>query len=152
MIGFVFLLCLLFRWGILHRVLLVVGWCSVLHSSGFICVSSHYLVLPRVRSEKVMTTHSSTLAWKIPWREVPGRLQSMGSLRVGHDWATELNWTELCWTFVCLFVCLFSLWWAMLSEMVIPSATGGWMTLGLVFKWFPLCEFYLILPRVSSLV
>ena len=31
-----------------------------------------------------MTTHSSTLAWKIPWAEEPGRLQSMGSLRVGH--------------------------------------------------------------------
>ena len=35
--------------------------------------------------EKEMTTHSSTLAWKIPWTEEPGRLQSMGSLRVGHD-------------------------------------------------------------------
>ena len=32
-----------------------------------------------------MVTHSSTLAWKIPWTEEPGRLQSMGSLRVGHD-------------------------------------------------------------------
>ena len=32
-----------------------------------------------------MATHSSTLAWKIPWTEEPGRLQSMGSLRVGHD-------------------------------------------------------------------
>ena len=37
------------------------------------------------------TTHSSTLAWKIPWMEKPGRLQSMGSLRVGHDWATSLS-------------------------------------------------------------
>ena len=36
-------------------------------------------------SEKAMATHSSTLAWKIPWMEEPGRLQSMGSLRVGHD-------------------------------------------------------------------
>ena len=35
--------------------------------------------------EKAMTPHSSTLAWKIPWKEEPGRLQSMGSLRVGHD-------------------------------------------------------------------
>ena len=34
--------------------------------------------------------HSSTLAWQIPWAEDPGRLQSMGSLRVGHDWATSL--------------------------------------------------------------
>ena len=47
--------------------------------------SSHMLV------EKAVTTHSSTLAWKIPWTEEPGRLQSMGSLRVGHDWATSLS-------------------------------------------------------------
>ena len=40
-------------------------------------------------SEKAMAPHSSTLAWKIPWTEQPGRLQSMGSLRVGHDWATS---------------------------------------------------------------
>ena len=44
--------------------------------------------------EKEMATHSSTLTWKIPWMEGPGRLQSMGSQRVGHDWATSLhfNW------------------------------------------------------------
>ena len=42
-------------------------------------------------SEKAMVPHSSTLAWKIPWAEEPGRLQSMGSLRVGHDWATSLS-------------------------------------------------------------
>ena len=35
--------------------------------------------------EKEMAPHSSTLAWKIPWTEEPGRLQSMGSQRVGHD-------------------------------------------------------------------
>ena len=38
-----------------------------------------------------MAPHSNTLAWKIPWTEEPGRLQSMGSLRVGHDWATSLS-------------------------------------------------------------
>ena len=41
--------------------------------------------------EKAMTPHSSTLAWKIPWMEKPDRLQSMGSLRVGHDWAASLS-------------------------------------------------------------
>ena len=41
-------------------------------------------------SEKAMAPHSSTLAWKIPWMEEPGGLQSMWSLRVGHDWATSL--------------------------------------------------------------
>ena len=38
-----------------------------------------------------MAPHSSTLAWKIPWTEEPGGLQSMGSRRVGHDWATSLS-------------------------------------------------------------
>ena len=38
-----------------------------------------------------MAPHSSTLAWRIPWTEEPGRLQSMGSLRVGQDWATSLS-------------------------------------------------------------
>ena len=39
----------------------------------------------------MMAIHSSTLAWKIPWMEKPGRLQTMGSLRVRHDWATSLS-------------------------------------------------------------
>ena len=42
-------------------------------------------------SEKAMATHSSTLAWKIPWTEEPGRPQSMRSWRVRHDWATSLS-------------------------------------------------------------
>ena len=41
--------------------------------------------------EKAMAPHSSTLAWKIPWMEEPGRLQSLGSRRVGHDCATSLS-------------------------------------------------------------
>ena len=40
-----------------------------------------------------MVTHSSTLAWRIPWMEEPGRLQSMGSLGVGYKWATSLSCT-----------------------------------------------------------
>ena len=43
------------------------------------------------RAEKAMAPHSSTLAWKIPWMEEPGRLQSMGSLRVGLDCVTSLS-------------------------------------------------------------
>ena len=42
-----------------------------------------------------MATHSSTLAWRIPWTEDPGGLQSTGSQRVGHDWATSLSLSEL---------------------------------------------------------
>ena len=44
-----------------------------------------YLYLVILGLEKAMAPHSSTLAWKIPWTEEPGRQQSMGSLRVGHD-------------------------------------------------------------------
>ena len=43
-----------------------------------------------------MATHSSTLAWKVPWVEEPGGLQSTGSLRVGHDWATSLPFSLSC--------------------------------------------------------
>ena len=42
-------------------------------------------------TEKAMAPHSSTLAWKMPWTEEPGGLQSMGSLRVGHDSVTSLS-------------------------------------------------------------
>ena len=48
-------------------------------------------VLLHCRTEKAMAPHSSTVAWKIPWTEEPGGLQSMGSLRVRHDWATSLG-------------------------------------------------------------
>ena len=54
--------------------LFLVFHCHFLHSDGIFEIS-----------EKAMTTHSSTLAWKIPWTEEPCRLQSMGSRRVGHD-------------------------------------------------------------------
>ena len=43
-----------------------------------------------------MASHSSTLAWKIPWMNEPGRLQSMGLLRVGHGWATSLSLFNSC--------------------------------------------------------
>ena len=71
--------------------------------------------------EKEMATHSSILAWKIPWMEEPGRLQSMGLKRVGHDWTTSL-YSHLCgqilawiwifsksytWKFDCSFVIVF---------------------------------------------
>ena len=49
----------------------------------------------RVVLEKEMATHSSTLAWKIPWIEDPARLQSMGSQRVRHDRVTSLSLSVL---------------------------------------------------------
>ena len=59
-------------------------------------ISSHSINLNKCHltiffPEKAMAAHSSTLAWKIPWTEEPSGLQSMGSLRVGHDWVTSLS-------------------------------------------------------------
>ena len=64
--------------------------------------------------EKEMAIHSSTIAWKIPWTEEPGRLQSMGSQRVRHHWATSLHLTRR--TFVGKVI---SLLLTMLSRLVI---------------------------------
>ena len=63
---------------------LVVGICGYLWDPSIIC---GYLWDPL---EKEMATHSSILAWRIPQTEEPGRLQSMGLQRVGHDWASSL--------------------------------------------------------------
>ena len=86
--------------------------CNSLHSKGltrvfftpqFKSINSSvlsFLYSPTLTSipEKAMAPHSSTLAWKIPWTEEPGRLQSMGSLRVGHDLVTSLSlFTFLHW-------------------------------------------------------
>ena len=56
--------------------------------------------------EKEMAIHSSTLAWQIPWTEEPGRLQSMGLQRVGHDWATWLHLKNFITVSVYMCVCL----------------------------------------------
>ena len=53
----------------------------------FICIFVYIVIY----MEKEMAPHSSIHAWKIPWTEEPGRLQSMGSLRVGHDWVSSLS-------------------------------------------------------------
>ena len=52
-------------------------------------LQSFKIFLPFIRY--VVATHSSTLAWQIPWTEEPGRLQSMGSIGVRHDWTTSLS-------------------------------------------------------------
>ena len=54
-------------------------------SLGYVFIFLSYLGYFREKWEKAMAPHSSTLAWKIPWMEEPGRLQSMGSRRFGHD-------------------------------------------------------------------
>ena len=58
--------------------------------------------------EREMAIHSSTLAWKIPWMEEPDRLQSMGSQRVGYDWATSLHFHWLTDHYI-----LWCIWWYM---------------------------------------
>ena len=72
-----------------------------------------------LKMEKAMATHSSTLAWKIPWTEEPGGLQSMGSRRLRHDWATSLS----------LFT--FMLWrrkWHP-TPVFLPGESQGWQSL-----------------------
>ena len=49
------------------------------------CVCGKDTCFPQLQGEKALAPHSSALAWKIPWTEEPGRLQSMGSLGVGQD-------------------------------------------------------------------
>ena len=65
--------------------------------------------------EKAMAPYSSTLAWKIPWMEEPGGLQSMGLLRVRHDWTTSLS----CFTFMFHFH-------ALEKEMATHSSVLAW--------------------------
>ena len=132
--------------------------------------------------EKEMATRSSTLAWKIPWTEKPGRLQSTGSERVRHDWATSLSLSRLVHWFVSalyrvrcvlsLFVCFSSCGqgWVRWSSCLLM--TGFVFLFGLLFRWGILhrvllvvgCRFlfsggflcetshYLMLPSNSSLV
>ena len=69
--------------------------------------------------EKAMAPHSGTLAWKIPWTEEPVRLQSMGSLRVGHDRATSLSlFTFMHWR---------RKWQS--TPMFLPGESQGWGSL-----------------------
>ena len=63
------------------------AWKAAVHgvAEGRIRLSDFTFTFYSYALEKEMATHSSTLAWKIPWMEEPGGLQSMGSRRVGHD-------------------------------------------------------------------
>ena len=64
-------------------------WSNLAHSTWYLLLC--YLSILMLTPEKPVVPHSSTLAWKIPWTEEPGRLQSMGLLRVEHDRATSLS-------------------------------------------------------------
>ena len=85
-------------WAAKNCTFVHVGICSLWRKKPWIANwEEHYLSnfsgkeLPRILLGEGDGTHSSTLAWKIPWTEEPGRLQSMGLLRVGHTWATSLS-------------------------------------------------------------
>ena len=74
------------KWWVFSVIVIITTWKS---ESGKQLFQRWHLIIFTL--EKAMATHSSTLAWKIPWTEEPGRLQSKGSLRVRHDWATSLS-------------------------------------------------------------
>ena len=78
-------------WGVSRRRLTkqTSTWAIIFILSIVLCNKYGYIL------EKAMAPHSSTLAWKIPWTEEPGRLQSMGSRRVRHDWATSLSLSRI---------------------------------------------------------
>ena len=71
--------------------------------------------------EKEMATHSSILAWRIPWTEEPGRLWSMGSQRIRHDWATNTvkkkDYT--------LFIWIWEVWYILINKMVSKCNSRG---------------------------
>ena len=85
-------------WALEDRILLYLQWVFCL--GGRQCYELWHILCKFLIEAKVLLwghsgegsgTHSSTLAWKIPWTEEPGWLQSMGSWRVGHDWVTSLS-------------------------------------------------------------
>ena len=74
-----------------------------------------------------MAPHSSTLAWTIPWTEEPGGLQSMGLLRVGHDWATDLIW------FYIVKLIMFPLWLAIVINFYFLSGYWLWKLINIFY-------------------
>ena len=85
----------------------------------FTCWLLWVMLLLTLVSKKAMAPHCSTLAWKIPWTEEPGRLQSVGSLGVGHDWATSLS----------LFTCMHWRRKRQPTPVFLPGESLGWGSL-----------------------
>ena len=72
--------------------------CRSLLATYFLVLVIYFIYSSLCILEKAMAPHSSTLVWEIPWTEEPGRLKSVGSLRVRHDWATWLSlFTFMLW-------------------------------------------------------
>ena len=97
-------------------------WCAAVHGVTKIKKKIFYIT---GGTEKAMAPHSSTLAWKIPWMEEPGRLQSMGSLRVRHDRATSLSpFTFMHWR---------RKWQP--TPVFLPGESQGWLSLAGCCLW-----------------
>ena len=92
-------------WTVACQTSLSLGFSSKEYWSGLPCPPPGDFpnpgIEPRSPTLQEMVTHSSILAWRIPWMEDPDRLQSMGSQRVGHDWATSLSLPHCRWTLYC---------------------------------------------------
>ena len=69
----------------LNKANIIIEQVTKIFFSFSVCIRVTFTIHYSLLMEKVMAPHSSTLAWKIPWTEEPGRLQPMGSLGVGHD-------------------------------------------------------------------
>ena len=100
-----------------------------------------------------MAPHSSTLAWHIPWMEEPGRLQSVGSLRVGHDWATSLSlFTFMHWRRKCnplQWSCLENprddgTWWAAVCGVTQSWTRLKWLSSSSMYKRRKSCQFVVV--------
>ena len=73
------------RWATVHVVTKSLKYYSATKKNEIISFATKWIQLETVIAEKATATQSSTLAWKISWTEEPGRLQSMGSLRLRHN-------------------------------------------------------------------
>ena len=92
---------------------------TVLEAGSLGCQHGQIMSAEHSLPEKVMAPHSRTLAWKVPWTEEPGRLQSMGSLRVRHDWVTSLS----------LFTCMHWRRKWQPTPVFLPGGSQGWGSL-----------------------
>ena len=80
---------IVYEWGLVNHVFDSRGdYTDEKHPA---CTRLLFCTVVHSHEEKAMAPHSRTLPWKIPWTEEPGGLQSMGSLRVGHDWEISLS-------------------------------------------------------------
>ena len=102
--------------------------------------------------EKEMATHSSVLAWRIPWTEEPGGLQSTGSQKVRHNWATSLSLSLLLCRWGVLHRVLQVVGWCWYCIQMVPFVwvLTIWYTLGLVFWLSSVLESVFPLQRLRA--